>query len=101
MKGRPQREAIEAMECGRRRTRGPSWLADVQQQGHEVRTRILALQWGPERVDTDLFEEAALDSATKLTIGQLDIVCLLPSERSQLTFRRRRDAAITRGHAGQ
>jgi hypothetical protein len=46
-----------------------------------------------------LFEDAALDLASKLVDAQLSDLCLLAGEGTQLTFRVRRDATVGCGHA--
>ena len=49
---------------------------------------------------TDLVEEAALDPAPELMVGHPGRMGLLSVERTELTCRECREAAIGGGHAG-
>jgi hypothetical protein len=90
--------SVEAVHGGGRRPGGPARLADVEQQRPQV-TEGPTGTGEREGVGTDLFEEAALDSAAKLVVGQPLTVRLGTGEGPQLTGRDRREATAVEGHA--
>lgn len=73
-------------------------FTDVEHHGDEVGTSRAWREGRTERSHSVSVEEAVLDSATKLAIGQTGGVGLGLRERSQLTCRARRDATISIGH---
>lgn len=98
MKRSGESETIEAIQGRGRRARGPARFTDVEHHGDELGTSRACREGRTERSHSGSVEEAALDSATKLAIGQTSGVGLGLRERSQLTCRARRDATISIGH---
>src|SRR5690606_38790153 len=87
-----QRIAVEAVQrCGGWPA-GVSRLTDVEQEVPELVGQRERSSREAEGVRTELIEDAALDPASKLAIGEPDIDCLSSRERPALTCRNRRDA---------
>ena len=93
-------EAVEAVHGRGRRPRDPTGLPEIEAEGEQLGEGAGALQRRAEGVVADSFEDAALDSASKLAIVQSGVLRLDTGERSQLTCRSRRHTAIGMGHAG-
>jgi hypothetical protein len=96
-----QPDPVEPVEGGGGRAGCPARLADVEQERPQIRERPDRRADEPEGVGTNLDEEAALDSATKLVVGHPVLVRLSTGERPQLTRGDRRDATEVDGHGDQ
>jgi len=88
------------MQCGSGEPAGDDIPADVvDERCQTLDTAVRAGQ--PEGVRSGLSEEAALDPASKLGVGQATGVCLRPRERAQLTFCNRHQPVVRSGHGTQ
>ncbi len=91
-------EAVEAVERGRRRSGDPAGFADVEHERAQAVAQVdVARQ--PEGVGAVLVEDAALDPATELAVGEPGGLRLAPGHRPQLTCGDRLQAAVGIGHA--
>ena len=72
-----------------------------EQQRSEFGLRCRRCTGHPKSVRSGLDQEAALDPAPKLTVRDAGIIGLPTAERTQLTCRERRDAAVSTGHGMQ
>ena len=88
---RPEREAVEPVQRGGRGPGHPDRVTHVEDERGEIAERAAGGEGGAEGVGADWFEDAALDSASKLAVAQTGGVCLLAGEGTQLTCRDRRN----------
>jgi hypothetical protein len=92
-------EPVEAMERGGGRTAGPRITADVDEQPDELGRSARRRAVPSEAVRASPDEEAALDPASELGVGDAGLSGLRSGEDTQLTCRRHREATIRVGHA--
>src|SRR4029079_6902620 len=71
-----QAETVEAMESCCSLSTAPDRFADVEKQFPQFASEVCRSPVDTKCVRSDLDEEAALDSATKLAIGQARVVGL-------------------------